>query len=192
MKGVKLIVGLGNPGKEYENTRHNVGFEVLDALMKQVVADRLGNTPMNRSVSLSQLAEWRYERKFEGEMVRVGEVLLLKPMTFMNRTGVSIKKVKNFYKIKSENIWVIHDDLDIRLGEFKIQLGKGPKKHNGVLSVERELGTKDFWRVRVGVESRENRLIPGEKYVLMKLSEEEKGILKGVIERVVRELEYRI
>ncbi len=176
MRSMKLIVGLGNPGKEYENTRHNVGFEVLDALV---------------SSNKYQVA-WEYEKKFEAEMVRVGEVLLLKPMTFMNRTGVSIKKVKDFYKIKSENIWVVHDDLDIRLGEFKIQLGKGPKKHNGVLSVERELGTKDFWRVRVGVESRKNRLIPGEKYVLMKFSEEERGVLKKVIEEVVRELEYRI
>ncbi len=188
---MKLIVGLGNPGKEYEGTRHNVGFLVLDKLVSMISvqvsvpnsqsADAWGRVPMG-------VFGFRKFQRFEGEIARIGEVLLLKPMTFMNKSGVSIKKVMNFYKIKLEDLWVIHDDLDIELGKFKVQKGKGPKKHNGVLSVERELGTKNFWRVRVGVENRQDKRIPGEKYVLMRFNEDEKKRLRQVINEVVEEI----
>ena len=172
---MKLIVGLGNPGKEYEGMRHNVGFVVLGALIVRFQVSGFG----------------KFQR-FDGELARVGDVLLLKPMTFMNRSGVSIKKVMQFYKIKSDDLWVVHDDLDIELGRFKIQKGKGPKQHNGVLSVETELGTKDFWRVRVGVENRRDRQVSGEKYVLMKFDEEEKQRLTKVVREVVEELEKSV
>ena len=172
---MKLIVGLGNPGKEYEGTRHNVGFIVLETL---ATSDRQSVTSIGG--------------KWEGELVRAGDVLLLKPMTFMNKSGVSIKKVMQFYKIKPVDLWVIHDDLDVKLGKFKIQRGKGPKQHNGVLSVEKELGTKDFWRVRVGVENRQDRSITGEKYVLMRFNEKERQKLMKVVEEIVEEIISRV
>jgi PTH1 family peptidyl-tRNA hydrolase len=123
---------------------------------------------------------------------KIGEVkgfYFLKPDTFMNASGKAVSKIKNFYKIDSQDIYLIHDDLDIRLGEYKVQLGVGPKVHNGVDSVEQELGTKDFWRVRVGVDNREreNR-IPGEDYVLKDFTKEEKEILIQTIEKVIDEL----
>ncbi len=191
MKNMRLIVGLGNPGKEYQGTRHNVGFAVLDKLISmisgRVLAPNLQSVGVRGEVPTG-IPGFRKFQRFEGKIVRIGDVLLLKPMTFMNKSGVSIKKVMNFYKIKLEDLWVIHDDLDIELGKFKIQMGKGPKKHNGVLSVETELGAKDFWRVRIGVENRQDKRIPGEKYVLMKFSEDEKKRLMKVIEEVVEEI----
>lgn len=123
---------------------------------------------------------------------KIGEVkgfYFLKPQTFMNASGQAVAKIKNFYKIDTQDIYLIHDDLDIKLGEYKIQLGVGPKVHNGVDSVENELGTKDFWRIRIGVDNREreNR-IKGEDYVLQDFMKEEKEILNQTIEKVVDEL----
>jgi len=95
------------------------------------------------------------------------DVEYLKPQTFMNKSGDEVSRKVNFYKIKPEDLVVIHDDLDLKLGEYKIQKGKGPKIHNGINHIEERLGTKDFWRVRIGVDARpiENRL-PGDAYVL--------------------------
>ena len=172
-----MIVGLGNPGKEYEGTRHNLGFMVVDRLKNQ-----FGD----------QSVDFEFIKKFDGELVKIDDVLLLKPMTFMNKSGVSIIKVVQFYKIKLDDLWVIHDDLDLELGKFKIQKGKGPKRHNGVLSVEMELGTKDFWRVRVGVENRREKKISGEKYVLMRFDEKERQKLMKVVEEIVEEIISRV
>lgn len=150
---MKLIVGLGNPGRDYEKTRHNVGFMVIDALKK---------SPHFKALKSDQ---------------------------FMNDSGLFVSKMLKAYSIKPEALYIIHDDLDIKLGEYKIQFGRGPKDHNGVESVEKELGTKDFWRVRIGVDNRplDNKPL-GIEYVLQNFSDEEMVILERVIKEVCEKL----
>lgn len=112
----------------------------------------------------------------------------------MNKSGEAIKKALDFYKLTPSDLILVHDDLDIRLGDFKIEVGRGPKQHNGVISVEEELGTKDFLRVRVGVDNRDQRTEirePGDKYVLADFSNDEKKVLDGVIEKILEELKTR-
>lgn len=168
---MKLIVGLGNPGEKFNNTRHNVGFVVLELL-----AHKFGVEELSES------------KKFEGDFVKSNNLIFLKPQTFMNNSGSSVKKIVDHYKIETPDIWVIHDDLDIALGEFKIQKEKGPKEHKGVLSVEELLGKKDFNRVRVGVENRKEKKISGEDYVLQRFTDKEEEIIREVIDNIVNRL----
>lgn len=169
---MKLIVGLGNPGEEYRQNRHNIGYQVVERLTGE--------------------GEW--EKKFESLVLKQGETVLVKPVTFMNRSGRAVSEIVNFYKVDLDNLWVVHDDLDIPLGEYKIQKGVGPRVHKGVNSIEESLGRSEFWRVRVGVDNRpsgEGRT-PGEEYVLQDFSVEEKNFLSGIIEEVVKELRLKI
>ncbi len=107
---------------------------------------------------------------------------------FMNESGKFVRRWADFYKVGPEDLYIVHDDLDIPLGQFKIQLGVGPKVHYGIQSAEKELGTKDFWRVRIGVDARdpENRT-PGEQYVLEDFSAEEQEKLKGVFDAISKD-----
>jgi peptidyl-tRNA hydrolase, PTH1 family len=156
---MKLVAGLGNPGEKYKNTRHNVGFMFLDKL----VGDQ----------------DWEESKK----------ILLVKPMKFMNKSGEEVAKRKNFYKIDLDDVYVVHDDLDLKLGEFKIQKGVGPKVHNGVSSVENHLGSKEFWRVRVGIDNRDgDRKISGEDYVLGRFRKQEMEILVEVLGKAIKEV----
>ena len=131
-----LIVGLGNPEGEYSNTRHNMGFDTINHLSKK----------LNISVT---------KEKFKGlygdGVINNEKVILLKPQTYMNLSGESIVKFRDFYKIPNENIIVIYDDMDIELGTIKIRKKGGPGTHNGMKSVVSELQTEDFPRIRVGI-----------------------------------------
>ncbi len=127
-----LIVGLGNPGERYLLTRHNVGFLVLDRLI-----DKLSPTSINKSV-------------FKGELYKSGDLLLLKPMTFMNLSGESVAAVRSFYKIDLTHIIVIHDDLDLALGALRIKRGGSHGGHNGLKSIDAHIG-KEYLRVRFGI-----------------------------------------
>jgi len=169
---MKLLVGLGNPGEAHVGNRHNVGFMVVDRLA-------------------GEGAEW--ESKFEALILKAKDYLLVKPQTFMNRSGEVVAKVANFYKVTTDDLMVVHDDLDIRLGEYKIQKGVGPKVHNGLTSVEERLGTANFWRLRVGVDNRPagQARVPGDEYVLSDFTAEEKEISDGVMGEAVKELERR-
>jgi PTH1 family peptidyl-tRNA hydrolase len=110
---------------------------------------------------------------------------------FMNKSGGFVKKLVDKYKLNPSDLYIIHDDLDIPLGSYKIQLGTGPKVHNGVNSIESELGTKDFWRVRVGVDNRKpDDRVQGEEYVLQDFSEDERKTLDGVIEKICKETNH--
>jgi PTH1 family peptidyl-tRNA hydrolase len=116
---------------------------------------------------------------------------LLKSDCFMNDSGSFVVKKLKAYSIKPEALYVVHDDLDIKLGAFKIQFGRGPKGHNGIIDIEEKLGTSDFWRVRVGVENRMKDLgskIKGDEYVLSDFTEEEKTILDSVIKQICNQL----
>lgn len=167
---MKLIVGLGNIGKEYVNTRHNVGFMVVDKLLAGQVA--------------------RPDSKFEAEMCKVGEMLLCKPTTFMNESGRAVRKIMDFYKLNVKDLVVIHDDLDIEFGEYKIQLGVGPKVHNGVNSVEQTLGSKDFLRLRIGINNRNKNDFggTGADYVLSRFTSEEQEELVDILDESCDEL----
>jgi PTH1 family peptidyl-tRNA hydrolase len=174
---MKVIVGLGNPGEKYQYNRHNIGFMVVERLLEQ-----LSSTPV---------LQFSSNKKFNAEIVQTKEYILAKPQTFMNDSGVSVAALVNFYKIKNEDIYIIHDDLDIKIGNYKIQHGKGPKVHNGLGSVEEKLGTDQFWNVRIGVENREvrgNKGIPGVVYSLQNFSPEERGIVDQVVGDVCEEL----
>ena len=179
---MKLVVGLGNPGEKYEGTRHNVGFLVAD-----VANSKLQITNHKQILN----SKFKTSKRLQAEMVQIGEVIIAKPITFMNKSGESVRKIMDFYKLNNEDVYVIHDDLDIKLGEYKIQLGKGPKVHYGIESVEKCLVTDQFWRVRVGVENRSvrgNMGIPGMKYVLQKFTKDEQEILDEVVSKIVQEL----
>ena len=131
----------------------------------------------------------------EAEM-RVGDKwVLAKPQTYMNESGRAVAKLVNFYKIPLTDVYIVHDDLDISLGNYKIQHGKGPQIHNGLVSIEGALGTDQFWNVRVGVENRSvrgNKGVPGVVYRLADFTLPERKIIEGVIGQVVTDLLTRI
>ncbi len=134
---MKLIVGLGNPGNEYEGTRHNAGFLWVDEL-----ADKLNVT-------------LKSETRFGGLCARVNQgdidLWLLEPQTYMNRSGRSVAALCHFYKIQPDEIIVVHDELDLEPGVAKLKWGGGLGGHNGLKDIAAQLGTKDFWRLRIGV-----------------------------------------
>jgi len=137
MNTIRLIVGLGNPGREYETTRHNVGFWWVDELAR------------------GEKLSFRSDAKFHGEVVRGQldgqEVWLLKPQTFMNLSGRAVGAMAQFYKIAPSEILVVHDELDLQPGIARLKLGGGHGGHNGLKDIIAHLGTKDFWRLRLGV-----------------------------------------
>jgi len=129
---MKLLVGLGNPGSTYEETRHNIGFKIIDWLRDELNASKVGNN------------------NFKGELFKARQTLLLKPQTFMNLSGESLLLVKNFYKIPLEDIVVIHDDIEIPFGALRFKQGGGHGGHNGLRSIDSLIG-KEYYRMRVGV-----------------------------------------
>ncbi|MCA9382473.1 aminoacyl-tRNA hydrolase [Candidatus Dojkabacteria bacterium] len=162
-----LITGLGNPGKEYSKTRHNAGFLFVDFLREK----------FNEELSLSEL--WKFDSKFEANVCSYNlenkKVFLQQPLTTMNVSGRSVAKMLNWLKLEPSSLILVHDDLDLKLGNYKVQLGKGPLIHNGVNSVENSLHTQDFWRIRIGIDNRDEnqRLMAGADYVLSKFTKEE-------------------
>lgn len=171
---MKLIVGLGNPGKEYEKTRHNIGFRVLD-----------------------EIAEgFKFEKKFNAgikeEKINKEKIIFAKPQTFMNNSGAAVSTIAKFHKIKPENIVAIHDDMDLVFGKIKLSFGSRSAGHNGVQSIIDSLGTNEFYRIRIGIGPRPHlrqgfggqaEKIPAEKYVLQRFSApEEKEIKKIILE----------
>lgn len=169
---MNLVVGLGNIGSKYQNNRHNVGFMFLDSI-KDIENEFQEDRSKHALLSKTHL----------------GNTILIKPTTLMNTSGDAVRAVTNFYKINKNNLYVVHDDLDIKIGEYKIQKGVGPKIHNGILSIEEKLGGSDFWRVRIGVDNRDplNREI-GEKYVLSDFTSDELSVLTSVFEKIKVEL----
>ena len=133
---MKLIVGLGNPGKEYESTRHNIGFMVLDRLSHE-----LGAGPV----------VWQTDTKKNVMTAKIGDVLLVKPLTFMNKSGFAVKALVDFYKLESADVWVAHDDIDLPLGKIRIRQKGGTAGHNGVDSILQQLKSDLFVRFRLGI-----------------------------------------
>ena len=175
---MKIIIALGNPGQQYANTRHNAGFIIADELQKSLVFSEFEkNSKFEASVC---------EKNLGGE-----KILLAKPQSFMNNSGQVVKKMLDFFKISKENLVVLHDDLDIELGAFKISLDSSAAGHNGVQSIIDNLGSQQFKRIRLGIEGSEkkkDRIIPGEVFVLQDFSKEELEIIKKLAEKIVGEL----
>ena len=157
-----LIVGLGNPEEEYSNTRHNMGFDTINKLANEY------NIKINKNKVKGLCGSGIIENE---------KVILLKPQTYMNLSGESIKEAMAFYKIKSENIIVIYDDIDIEPGIIKIRKKGGPGGHNGMKSVISEIDTQNFPRIRIGIGKPENKgqLI---EYVIGKMPQTDKDILE--------------
>jgi PTH1 family peptidyl-tRNA hydrolase len=161
-----LIVGLGNPGKQYEKTRHNFGFRVIDLLAGTDV----------------------WEHKYESQFIKTDDLILAKPQTFMNKSGVAVKEILKYYP--AAQLVVIHDELDFPLGSIKIMKNISSAGHNGVQSIMDELGTKDFIRIRLGIDNPEIRgQMPGDDFVLQKFSEQEEQIVNEVLEKTKNAIE---
>ena len=169
-----LIAGLGNPGKKYEKTRHNLGFRVID-----VLRERWGFPS--------------YDGRFEAELSKGAvlrkQVLLSKPQSFMNLSGGSVAAEVGFYKIDArQDLWVIHDDLDLPLGHLRIRHGGSAGGHNGIKSVIERLGHQDFWRFRLGI-GRPPDDRPIEDYVVAPFTAEEVPIAEEVVKRAADAIE---
>jgi peptidyl-tRNA hydrolase, PTH1 family len=158
---MKIITGLGNPGKEYQRTRHNVGFMVIDLLVKELeIADK-------------------WQKKFNSLFLKSGELLLLKPQTYMNLSGRAVRKVIDFYKIAPQDILIVHDDIDLEEGILKLKNSGGDGGNRGIRSIIEHLGTKEFSRIKIGIGH------PGDKdkvsdYVLSKYEPQQDTLLSAV------------
>ena len=154
---MKLVVGLGNPGKKYETTKHNAGFMCLD-----YYANKHNET-------------FKFDRKFNGETLKLANLFLLKPHTFMNLSGESIRAVMNYYDIELEDVLIIYDDFALPLGKIRLREQGSAGGHNGIKSTIDHVGTDSFKRVRIGIDS--NPLIPAKDYVLGKFTSKELDVI---------------
>lgn len=165
---MNLIVGLGNPGREYENTRHNVGFQLLD-----VIAENKGLS-FNRD---------KFNAKYCEYNVAGEKVILIKPLSYMNLSGSVVAKFVSFYKIKARDILVIQDDLDMNVGRIKIVNDSSSGGHNGIKDIERCLGTREYIRLKIGIAN--NKDVETKDYVLGNFSSIELDSLRDNYKKLV-------
>ncbi len=176
---MKLIVGLGNPGKQYTKTRHNIGFMTLDALHNDFVQNNI--------------SDWSLNKKFNAEIssctIKKEKVFLVKPMTFMNDSGQAVQLIAKYYKIPAQDIIVVHDDKDLLLGEIRVQENRGHAGHNGVKSIIQCLGTKEFARIRIGVDNeKKSKKQNTANFVLGKFGIMERKFVKQITDESVKQI----
>ncbi len=162
---MKLIVGLGNPGKEYENTRHNIGFMALDKLSQSL------NINIDKN---------KFDGLYGEKIINDEKILFLKPQKYMNLSGEVVRKYVDFFKIKIEDILIINDDLDLPLGKIKIKFQGSCGGHNGLRNIEQHLSTDKYKRIKIGISN--NKLFDTKDYVLSKFNKEELEILNKTID----------
>jgi len=169
---IRLVAGLGNPGSEYAVSRHNIGFMVVDQLAAQFGAT------------------WQRSTKWEALSVKCGTALLLKPLSFMNRSGTLLFAIAQFYKIEPHEILVVLDDFSLPLGRLRLRLSGGSGGHNGLDSIIGEFGTEQIPRLRIGIGAapREGSI----DYVLSSFFDEEKPVVRSTIDRAVEAVKYAI
>ncbi len=172
--GIRLLVGLGNPGEQYKSTRHNVGFWLVDR------------------IAAAGRESFRAETKLSGELSRISvagsDLRLLKPMTYMNRSGQSVAAVARYYGITPEQILIAHDELDLPVGQVRLKQGGGHAGHNGLRDTIAMLGSRDFWRLRIGIAHPGDRtLVTG--YVLGRPSREDAEQILAALEDAERGLD---
>ncbi len=196
---MKLIVGLGNPGEKYINTRHNLGFIIVEHFLKDFQSAK--NTLWeNSSKFKSDIAQIEWQPK-HGTLEKV---ILARPQTYMNNSGMAVKIITDFYKIPADNVWIIHDDIDLPLGSMKIRFGGASAGHHGVESIMGTLNTDKFWRFRMGTGIQNSKFAPSlklrrrkqnsklknvEDFVLSDFTGSEKGKVKDLIKRGVKAIE---
>ncbi|MBI2020601.1 aminoacyl-tRNA hydrolase [Candidatus Daviesbacteria bacterium] len=182
---MKLIIGLGNPGEKYEGVRHNLGFRVVDELGKR---------------GKGKGESWMYEEKFKSEILNLTlnalPYTLVKPQTFMNKSGMAVRLLSDEFRVSGEDIIIIHDDLDLPLGKIKVRLGGAAGGHHGVESIINTVGTDKFVRVRLGIgnlrtQSSEHKQIhiDAEKFVLEPFMHSERAQVKHMLKQSVRALD---
>ena len=183
---MKVIIGLGNPGDDYKYTRHNAGYLALDYL----AAQQADMTHENLS--------WQTNKKFQSLVYKNGEYIFVKPLTFMNKSGEAAQAILNFYNLLpkklgfiktkssdlSEVLIVIQDEIDLPLGKLKVSDNSGSAGHRGIESIINHLKTKNFRRIRLGINSESKGQIPTDKFVLQKFNENEKQILTTVFSQI--------
>ena len=170
---MKLIVGLGNPGANYENTRHNVGFMTIDAYAKSVGVN------------------FKLEPKLKGMVANVNilgkKAILLKPMTYMNLSGESVQLVMNFYKISSEDVLIISDDLDSPTGRVRLRATGSAGGHNGLKSIQQCIGTQEYKRIKIGIDR--SSVIPVIDWVLQRFSKDQLPLINEAIDKSVKAID---
>jgi len=176
---MKLIVGLGNPGDKYKDTRHNLGFFEIDKLS-----------------SNENFTQWKLEKKCNvllsfGEIVSE-KVILVKPQTYMNNSGIAVAKIANYYKISPSDIIVIQDDLDLPLGVLRISHNASSGGHKGIQSIIENIKSQEFIRLRIGIAGEKKGEIPAEDYVLEKFSQKEKDAIDSVASLLIEAIETTI
>lgn len=165
---MKIVVGLGNPGEKYAKVRHNLGFMVVDKLVSSIKYPVL----------------WEEEKKFKSQIARISQdLLVIKPQTYMNNSGMAVALVTKYYKIPAVDLIVIHDELDLPLGKIKVRMGGAAAGHHGVESIIKELGTDQFVRVRLGIGS------SAEKFVLEPFIHSERSPVKHMIKQAIKALD---
>ena len=171
---MKLVVGLGNPGREYVGTRHNVGFEVVDR-----VAERLGWAPRGE---FDRTARTKFEGLAVDGMIGEEKLLLLKPMTYMNLSGQAVQAAMAFYQLSPGDVMIVLDDLALPCGKLRIRASGSDGGHNGLRDIERALGTNQYPRLRLGIDPPPPP-VPGKTYVLGKFSPEQRKLIDPAIDR---------
>lgn len=176
---MKLLIGLGNPGSKYENTRHNAGFMAVDYLVKHFDFEPL------------KMSE-KHKAEVTSGMIEEEKVIFAKPQTFMNLSGQTVQSIANFYKIDPSDVAVVYDEADLPFGTLRIRSSGSAAGHNGIKSIIDGLGTDEFVRIRLGIKP--EKPFPGalEDYVLGKLTEDEKAALNQAIEKLPAVLELSV
>jgi len=198
-----LIVGLGNPGKKFQKTRHNVGFRVVDelklisTLANARVVDELRSRPrkgeQERAKALSSSSHFASACIIdELGFLKDKKIILAKPQTFMNLSGKAVKKLIENCKLEIRNLIVIHDDLDLPLGKIRIVKNRGAAGHKGVESIIKELKTKNFVRLRIGIQPKTGKPRNPEKFVLQKFNKNEEGLVKEAIKKTAEAIEFSL
>lgn len=187
---MRLIVGLGNPGDKFKYTRHNIGFMVVEKLVK------------NKLSLLPSLKIWKRDENFVSEISKLDDIIVIKPQTYMNLAGLAVLRVARFYKIVAGDIWVIHDDIDLPLGKIRIRRGGASAGHHGIDSIIKNLHASDFIRFRLGIgrgkldlkktadQNLHRREV--EKYVVSLFRDNEAGEVKKLIKNAVTALEIAL
>lgn len=170
-----LIIGLGNPGKKYQKTRHNIGFQVINEFAKE-----------------NDFPSFEFNKYCYADISKKDDIILAKPKTFMNLSGKAVKSLTNKYKVPLFNLWVIHDDIDLPLEKIRISKNRGAAGHKGVESIIHELKIKNFVRLRIGIINRELRIKNAEKFVLEKFTEREEKIVKEIIKKTCQAVEFTL
>lgn len=191
---MKLIVGLGNPGEKYQNTRHNLGFQAIEHLLKDTQS--------------AKKAVWVSSSKLKSYIAPIdinpsagsgpdGKVLLAKPQTYMNNSGMAVSLLINYYKIKPEDLWVVYDELDLPAGSMKIRFGGAAAGHHGVESIMEKIGTDKFWRFRLGIGASHDKehvigrqnIKKAKEYVLGGFSTKDQGKIRELIKHASKALQ---